>query len=150
MISALAPVSSPSTEGRYLSWSAITAFRTCPLKYYFRYVAQLPEESVSASLVFGAAIHRAVEHHFQQLLCGAPPPSFDDLFDLYQTRWHGPDSEQVCFAASESRQSLNATAERVLKAFQSSSLARPSGTILAIEESLCGRVGTAAPPLRGT
>src|SRR5829696_3668457 len=149
MISALAPVSSQSTESRYLSWSAISAFRTCPLKYYFRYVAQLPEEAVSASLIFGSAIHRAVEHHFQQLLCGAPPPSLEDLLNVYQARWNDPDSEEVCFAPTESRQSLNATAERVLKAFQSSSVARPSGTILAIEESLCGRVGTAAPPLRG-
>jgi len=27
----------------YISWSAISTFRSCPLKYWFRYVARLPE-----------------------------------------------------------------------------------------------------------
>jgi putative RecB family exonuclease len=119
------------------------------LKYYFRYVAQLPEETVSASLVFGAAIHRAIEHHFRQLLYGAPAPRFDDLFDCYQTRWLEPDGGEVRFAATESRQSLNATAERLLKAFQRSCVAQPGGTILAVEESLCGQIVPGAPQLRG-
>lgn len=33
----------------YVSWSAIATFRTCPLKYKFRYIDGLPEESVSAA-----------------------------------------------------------------------------------------------------
>src|SRR6188472_3002850 len=106
MMSVQAPINSPSAENRHLSWSAISTFRTCPLKYYFRYFAQLPEQSVSASLVFGAAIHQAVEYHFRQLLCGAPPPRCDDLLDVYQSRWHDPSSQEVRFAATESRQSL--------------------------------------------
>ena len=35
----------------YISWSAISTFRSCPLKYFFRYVAGLPEESVYSALV---------------------------------------------------------------------------------------------------
>jgi len=31
----------------YVSWSAISTFQTCPLKYKFRYVDGLPEESAS-------------------------------------------------------------------------------------------------------
>jgi hypothetical protein len=38
----------------YVSWSAISTFRTCPLKYKFRYVDGLPEESVSSALVWRA------------------------------------------------------------------------------------------------
>ena len=45
----------------YISWSAISTFRSCPLKYWFRYVAGLPEESVSSALVFGTGIHAAIE-----------------------------------------------------------------------------------------
>jgi putative RecB family exonuclease len=119
------------------------------LKYYFRYVARLPEETVSASLVFGAAMHRAIEHHFRQLLSGAPAPSFADLFDVYQTRWHEPTGGEVRYAATESRQSLNAAAERLLKAFQTSRVAQPGGTILGVEEDLCGQIEPGAPMLRG-
>ena len=54
----------------YVSWSAISTFRTCPLKYKFRYVDGLPEESVSSALVFGTGIHSAVEQHFQAILSG--------------------------------------------------------------------------------
>ena len=35
----------------YVSWSAISTFRTCPLKYKFRYIDGLPEESVSSALI---------------------------------------------------------------------------------------------------
>ena len=43
----------------YLSFSAISLYRQCPLKFYFRYVAGLSEKTVSANLVFGGAIHAA-------------------------------------------------------------------------------------------
>jgi len=52
----------------YVSWSALSTFRTCPLKYKFRYLDGLPEESVSAALVFGTGIHAAVE---QRAACRA-------------------------------------------------------------------------------
>ena len=51
----------------YVSWSALSTYRTCPLKYRFRYVDGLPEESVSSALVFGTGIHTAIEEHFQRL-----------------------------------------------------------------------------------
>jgi hypothetical protein len=50
----------------YISWSAISTYRTCPLKHYFRYIAGLPEESVSASLVFSQNLHAALEHHYRE------------------------------------------------------------------------------------
>jgi hypothetical protein len=43
----------------YISWTAISTFRSCPLKYWFRYVDGVPEESVSATLIFGTDIHTA-------------------------------------------------------------------------------------------
>jgi ATP-dependent helicase/DNAse subunit B len=67
-----------ATQDRdYLSFSAITTYRQCPLRYFFRYIAGLPEETASASLVFGGAIHRAIEHHFRELLAGNAPPNLE-------------------------------------------------------------------------
>lgn len=57
----------------YISWPAISTFRQCPVRYYFKYVLGLPEETVSASRLFGSAIHAAVEYYFAQLLAGSAP-----------------------------------------------------------------------------
>ncbi len=61
----------------YVSWSALSTFRQCPLKYFFRYVAGLSEESVSAALVFGSGIHAAVEDVYRAVLAGAAKPTRD-------------------------------------------------------------------------
>ena len=84
-----------SLTGRdYVSWSAISTFRTCPLKYRFRYLDGLPEESVSAALVFGTGIHTAVEQHYQATLSGDHKPDLDALLLAYRSAWlpHDPDA----------------------------------------------------------
>jgi putative RecB family exonuclease len=58
------------TARDYISWSAITTFQGCGLRYYWRYVEGRPEDTVSASLVFGGAIHRAIELHLRERLAG--------------------------------------------------------------------------------
>lgn len=67
----------------YLSYSAVSLYRQCPLRYFFRYVAGLPEQTVSASLVFGGAIHAAVQFHFEELLAGNSAPDLAALRDVY-------------------------------------------------------------------
>ena len=85
----------------YLSYSAITTFQSCPLKWYFRYVADLPEEVVSSSLIFGGAIHRAVEHHFRELLAGNQQPDLDTLLYEYLDAWSERDVGTIRFARGE-------------------------------------------------
>ena len=72
----------------YVSWSAISTFRNCPLKYKFRYIDGLPEESVSAALIFGTGIHTAVEQHFQAILSGEEQPDVERLMFAYRSAWH--------------------------------------------------------------
>ncbi len=72
-----APVGARSRD--YTSFSELSTYRGCPLRHHFRYVLGLPEPTVSASLVFGRAIHQAVEHHFNELLAGNEPPTLDSL-----------------------------------------------------------------------
>ena len=76
----------------YISWSALSTFRTCSLRFYYRYVAGLPEESVSSALVFGGGVHAAVEQHFQSILSGGPKPDLDSLLFAYRSAWlpHDP------------------------------------------------------------
>lgn len=139
----------PAKERDYLSFSAVRTFQQCPLKYFFRYVAGLPEKSVSASLIFGAAIHSAIEHHFRELLAGNQPPGLPLLVEVYRAGWADREEKPVHFGKEHTRESLDALAERMLLAFCESPAARPSGTILAVEEELRGKIIPGLPDILG-
>ena len=138
----------PMQERDYLSFSAIRLYQQCPLRFMFRYRLGLPEETVGASLVFGSAIHRAVEHHFRRLLEGQLAPGADELLAAYQEGWK-EHSAPIRFGKDEDSESFSSLAERMLKAFSESEIAQPSGRILAVEESLRGQVIPGLPDLLG-
>jgi putative RecB family exonuclease len=133
----------------YISWSALSTFRTCPLKYRFRYVDGLPEESVSSALVFGTGIHTAVEQHYQAILSGEPKPDLDALLFAYRSAWLPHDPDAITFGSSESRASLDALAGKMLTAFLNSPAASVRGRVLAIEEELRGMLVDGVPDLYG-
>ena len=150
----LPPNSPPSPipnrhSNEYLSFSRIRTYQGCPLRYYFRYVAGLPEETVSASLVFGSAIHAAIQHHFQELLAGNPPPSVEAMLDAYESEWRTRDRDDIRFGKEDNPSKLYALARRMLAAFQIHKLANPEGRILAVEETLQGELLPGLPPLLG-
>lgn len=131
----------------YISWSAISTYRTCPLRYYFRYVVGLSEETVSSSLVFGGAIHAAFEHHFNELMAGSPAPDHDTLLAAFWEAWRQREPETVRFAKGEDLNSIGALADRVLEAFSGSDLARPEGRLVGVEEELRGELTPEVPEL---
>ncbi len=139
-----------SISGRdYISWSALSTFRQCPLKYRFRYIDGLPEESVSSALVFGTGIHTAVEQHFQAILSGDPKPDVDRLMFAYRSAWlpHEPDAIQ--FGSTETRASLDALASKMLTAFLNSPAASVRGRVLGVEEEIRGMLVEGVPDLYG-
>jgi putative RecB family exonuclease len=133
----------------YVSWSAISTFRTCPLKYKFRYIDGLPEESVSAALIFGSGIHTAVEQHFQAILSGDPKPDIDRLMFAYRSALLPHDPDAIQFGSSETRASLDALATRMLTAFLSSPAASVQGRVLGVEEEIRGMLVKGMPDLYG-
>jgi putative RecB family exonuclease len=139
---------SPVERG-YLSYSALRTYQGCPLRYYFKYIVGLPEETVSASLIFGSAIHRAIEHHYREQLAGNAAPPLFDLLREYQLGWTERQEQPVRFNKSEDLTSLNQLAERVLTSFQTYAATEQIGHILAIEETLLGDVIPGLPPLLG-
>lgn len=139
----------PKPARDYLSYSAITTYQGCPLRYYFRYVEGLPEKTVSSSLVFGAAVHRAVEHHFNELMAGNEPPPLDALVGEYDRHWAETEPQGVQFGKDDDVESLGRLATRILGAFQASSLAMPEGRIIGVEEELRGNIVTGCPDLLG-
>jgi RecB family exonuclease len=131
----------------YMSFSSISTFQSCPLRYYFRYVLGLPEETVSANLVFGAAFHAAVQFHFEQLLAGNPPPDLDTLLGVFWESWRERGTATIRFGKKDNLDSVGHLADRMLWAFQESAFAHPTGTILAVEEELRGPIVPGCPDL---
>jgi len=135
------PVTSRQPAVRdHISFSSISLFQSCSLRHHFKYVQRLPEPTVSASLVVGAGLHAGTEHHFRELLVGNPPPSLDTLLDVFWSVWHERDGQVVVFGKGEDINSIGRLADRMFRAFQASSFARPRGTIVGVEEELRGQI----------
>ena len=133
----------------YISWSAISTFRTCPLKYKFRYIDGLPEDSVSSALVFGTGIHSAVEQHFQAILSGDEQPDIERLMFAYRSAWLPHDPDAIQFGSTETRASLDALASKMLAAFLNSPVAGVRGQVLGVEEEIRGMLVEGVPDLYG-
>jgi putative RecB family exonuclease len=133
----------------YVSWSAISTFRNCPLKYKFRYIDGLPEESVSSALVFGSGIHTAVEQHFQATLSGDEQPDVDRLMFAFRSVWLPHDPDAVQFGSKETRESLDDLAARMLTAFLASPAASVQRRVLGVEEEIRGTLIAGVPDLYG-
>ena len=133
----------------YLSYSAVRTFQSCPLKYRFRYIDGLPEECVSSSLIFGSAIHAALEFFFSQQLAGETLPGLDSLLGVYQQSWQDRSEEDVQFGKTETADSLHQQADKMLKAFLESDLTQQEGQIIGVEEELRGELTAELPDLLG-
>ena len=133
----------------YLSYSAVRTFQGCPLKYRFRYIDGLPEDCVSSSLIFGSAIHAAVEFFFSQQLAGEEALSLDELLDVYQQSWWDRSEHEVRFGKTETADSLHELADRMLAAFLASDLTKQEGRIIGVEEELRGELSPGLPDLLG-
>jgi len=131
----------------YVSWSAISTYRQCPLRYYFRYIEHLPEPVVSASLAFGGALHSAIELHFRELLAGNPPPEQDMLLGAFWEEWNAHSQSTIEFCKGDDLNSIARLADRSLAAFRTSEFAIPRGRILGVEEELRGPLMAGMPEL---
>ncbi len=133
----------------YISWSSISTFRSCPLKYFFRYVAGLPEESVSSALVFGTGIHAAIEDFYRAELAGEAKPDVEQLMFAFRSAWLPHDPEAIQFGSTETRSSLDALANKMLAAFLKSPAASVQGRVLGVEEEIRGMLVEGVPDLYG-
>jgi putative RecB family exonuclease len=119
------------------------------LKYKFRYIDGLPEESVSSSLIFGTGIHSAVEQHYQAILSGEEQPTVERLMFAYRSAWLPHDPDAIQFGSTETRNSLDALAAKMLTAFLNSPAASVQGRVLGVEEEIRGMLVEGVPDLYG-
>ncbi|RJQ31143.1 MAG: PD-(D/E)XK nuclease family protein [Actinobacteria bacterium] len=69
-----------------LSYSAVSTYQTCPLKYKFQYIDKLPTKP-SAALSFGSSLHSALEFMYKVKV--PTPPSLEDVLQAYRDKWKG-------------------------------------------------------------
>ena len=143
-IGATAP---PAVEMDHLSWSSIQTFRTCPRKFFHKYVRRDAEESVAAALIHGGALHRAVERVHQLRLLGDPLPDVQELLRFFDLGMRDglERGVPVLFARDETVESLRELAAKMLDAYLGHVKAEPPAEVIGIEHARRVRLVPRAP-----
>lgn len=75
----------PKFERKRLSYSQLDTFKTCPLKYNYRYLLKIPSPPSHAAN-FGSSVHNTLNEFYKHLKSGKDV-SLDLLKELYEKYW---------------------------------------------------------------
>ena len=112
------PAPMPESETLRLSFSHIDDYRTCPLKYRYVHVLRVPLLT-HHRVVYGSAIHQAVQQHFRARLEGR---AFEeaDLIAAFRAAWISEG-----FLSREHEDRRLAAGEEALRRFHAEELEHP-------------------------
>ncbi len=127
----------------HLSYSQISTYLTCPLRYKLHYVDLIPPAFTSAALTFGSSIHEAVAAYYQSRLEGDPIRP-DQMLDVYRDTWRN--AEGVKFFNGDNEESLLKKAEQLISVFHEQ--VDPHVTVLGVEEFFEFNI-EGVPPFQG-
>ena len=113
----------------HLSYSQISSYLICPLRYRFQYVELVPPAFSSAALAFGSAIHEAVGAYYQSRLEGDILRP-DQMLDVYRDVWRG--AEKIKYFNGDNEDSLLQKASAMLEVFHGQ--VDPSVQVVGVEE----------------
>ena len=136
----------------HISFSSIKTYQTCPRKFAYRYLENVPEEFKPSSLAFGSAFHIAVERVQEARMQGLGVPALHEIMTAFDTAWSNETiGTDVQFCKEEDAQSLRELAERMLAAYSEyaaleTTLPTPS-QIISIEHSNRFRLLVHVPPI---
>jgi len=89
-----------------ISVSQINLYLTCSLKYRFQYIDRLPRLVQSSGLVFGRAMHKALEWLHKERRNGRNPP-LDEVLRVFEADWHAQlHDAEVVFPDEDSKEKL--------------------------------------------
>lgn len=94
----------PEIDVKQLSYSKLSAFQTCPLKYKFRYFFKIPTPQPHAAN-FGSSIHNTVNVFYAEIKEGKPV-DLDRLKTLYEEHWIGGGYESKGHEAARKKMGL--------------------------------------------
>jgi len=133
----------PLTETTsHLSASQLRTYASCSLQWYFS--RRYEPESVAAALVFGRAIHEAIQGFYQCRLEGITI-SLAEMMRLFDGSC-ASETKAISFNKTEDATSLREKAERMLQTFLKE--VQP-GEIIGVEEPFTSPTEPGLPPLTG-
>lgn len=134
----------PEGPINHLSYSQISAYLACSLRYCYQYVELIPPGFTTSSLVFGRALHEAVAAYYQSLLEGDELRP-DQMLEVYRETWRG--AENVKFFNGNCEECLLRKAKQLIELFHREM--NPDITVLGVEEFFELRLAKEVPPLHG-
>jgi putative RecB family exonuclease len=99
-------------EEPHLSYSQISSYMQCGLKYRFGYIDRLEPEFTPSALHFGHTIHACIQAFLQSSL-EADPLRADQLQDIYREEWRALDGPPVRYSKRESEESLLIVSDKI-------------------------------------
>ena len=130
----------------HLSYSQISTYLMCGLRYRFQYVDLIPPAFTASSLVFGQAIHEAAGAFYEQHMLGDTLRS-DEMVDVYRQAWRSRDGAEIRFFNGDNENTLLEKARQMLTVFHESF--DPATQVLGIEEFFEMQLATEVPPFQG-
>ena len=135
----------------YISHSQLSTMRQCPRKFAFQYVEKAVPRFQPASLLFGSALHCALESLFRSQLEGLDLTEAD-LVEQFRVAWSRALTEHpdvpVQFGKGDDQTTLAEQGERMLAAFLASPAARTAGEVIAVEETMTVTLADDLPDLQ--
>lgn len=86
------------------SYSQLTTFESCPLKYKFKYLYNIPSPS-NAAANFGTSVHETLNQFYEGLKNGKEP-KLNDLKELYEKNWRPQGYESRAHHNARKKQGL--------------------------------------------
>jgi putative RecB family exonuclease len=115
------------------SYSAISQYLSCPLRYYFQRVLRLPQKTVGSSLVLGTAVHTVLAEYHRSIQKDKPT-GIANLHQVYLESWVKRENEnQVIYKNGENRADLMAKGISLIELYLQES---PPTNFVAIEETI--------------
>src|SRR5450756_1735438 len=102
----------------HVSYSSIKTYQTCPRKFAYRYLENVPEEFKPSSLAFGSAFHTAVERVQEARMQGLDVPALDEILAAFDTAWSNETiGADVQYCKEEDAQTLHELAQPMLDSY---------------------------------
>jgi putative RecB family exonuclease len=115
------------------SYSSISQFLSCPLRFYFQRILRLPQPTVSSGLLLGAAVHHALARYHRGLQLGTPVPK-EHLHRAVDEGWRQRDNQaKVIFKDGDSREDSIALGIALVEMYLQEP---PPENILRVEEEI--------------
>lgn len=118
------------------SYSSISQYLACPLRYYFQRILCLPQPTVGSGLVLGSAVHAALAHYHHDLKLNRKPRR-DAIRTTFVESWERRDGTSIAFKEGETRADLMAQGMALVELYLAEP---PPERIVAVEQEIISPV----------